>query len=309
MSKPPASIGRRLRFSQLELINEVVDCGNLSEAATRLHLTRAAVSKSIKELERVLGKTLFERSRLGMTPTGDGLMVAKHARFLVNELKHFTDEVGSGATSGGQLRLGMPAFVAEYIAPSILSRIQERSAGERVTVHIHEGRLHSLIEKLLGGEVDAVLTLFSPSAVSALDLSMLDINPFRSVPIGILAAPSLGVPKKRLRWEDLLAFPWILPPATTHQRRSLDEMFTVKGLRAPLPSIESSSLTANVRIAAAGLGLAVAPVEIAADEIAAGRLQVVDVRPALPDASVALMYRKVTMMYLDALRTLVEHIA
>ena len=305
MSAVPHSIGRRLRFSQLELLHEVVESGNLGEAAQRLHLTRAGVSKAIKELERSLGQVLFERSRQGMMPTAAGLRVAKHARLLVNELRHLTEEVASAPSgSGGLLRIGMPPFVAERIAPDVLRLLRQASNGAVETIHIQEGRLHGLIEQLLRGEVDAVLSLYSPRAVDALDLSMLDIRPFVSVPMVVVAAPQLAVRARRNRWEDLLRYPWILPPASTHQRRSFDEMFTARGHQAPTPAIESSSLSANVRFAAAGLGLAVVPRQAADREIENGQVQVVDVRPLLPETAVALMYRKVSAIYMDSLRAL-----
>jgi DNA-binding transcriptional LysR family regulator len=304
-SSVPLSIGRRLRFSQLELVHEVAECGNLAEAAQRLHITRAGVSKAIKELERSLGQVLFERSRQGMTPTAAGLRVAKHARLLVNELRHLTEEVAAtGASAGGLLRLGMPPFVAEHVAPAVLRRLRDGAGGAVDTIQVHEGRLHSLIEQLLRGEVDAVLSLYSPRAVDALDLSMLDIRPFLKVPMVVIASPQLGVPRKKHRWPDLLRYPWILPPASTHQRRSLDEMFTARGNRAPAPAVESGSLAANVRLASAGLGLAVVPLLAAEAEIKAKRLVVVDVGPALPETVVALMYRRVSAIYMDALRAL-----
>lgn len=306
-SAVPRSIGRRLRFSQLELVHEVAESGNLAEAAARLHISRAAVSKAIKELERSLGQVLFERSRQGMTPTAAGLRVAKHARLLVNELRHLTEDIATAGTasSGGLLRLGMPPFVAEHVAPTLLLRLRAASGGAAAeSIQIQEGRLHTLIEQLLGGEVDAVLSLYSPRAVDALDLSMLDIRPFLKVPMVVVAAPQLGVPSRKHRWPDLLRYPWILPPASTHQRRSLDGMFTARGNRAPAPAIESGSLAANVRLASAGLGLAVVPQQAAAAEIAAGRLAVVEVGPALPETVVALMVRKVSAIYMDALKAL-----
>ncbi len=306
----PRSIGRRLRFAQLELVHEVAECGNLAEAAARLHLTRAAVSKAIKELERSLGQTLFERSRQGMAPTAAGLRVAKHARLLVNQLRHLTDEVASAdAGGGGVLRIGMPPFVAEHVAPPILRRLRANAPAAAGTIQVQEGRLHTLLEQLLRGEVDAVLSLYAPRAVDALDLSMLDIRPFLTVPMAVIAAPQLGVPVRRHRWADLLRYAWILPPASTHQRRSFDEMFTARGSRAPTPLVESGSLAANVQFAAEGLGLAVVPRQAAEREIASGRVQVVDVRPALPETAVALMYRKVSAIYMDALRHLDQAVA
>ncbi|WP_141512072.1 LysR family transcriptional regulator [Ramlibacter sp. WS9] len=305
MATVPRSIGRRLRFSQLEFVHEVADCGNLGEAALRLHISRAAVSKSIKELERSLGQVLFERSSKGMVPTAMGLRVAKHARLLVNELRHLTDEVAANAEAApGPLRIGMAAFVAEHVAPPILRRLADRMAPVPASIQLHEGRLVALIEQLLRGEIDAAMALYAPRAVDALDLSMLSIRTCAVVPMIVVAAPALGIAARRHRWPDLLTHPWILPPASTHQRRSVDEMFTARGDRAPRTVIESASLVANVRLASAGLGLAVVPLQAAQSEIAAGRLQVIDVRPALPQTTVVLMYRKVTAIYMDTIQML-----
>lgn len=298
------SIGRRLRFAQLELVHEVAECGNLAEAAARLHVTRAAVSKAIKELERSLGQELFLRSRQGMAPTAAGLRVAKHARLLINELRHLTDEVAAGSHGGGLLRIGMPPFVAEHIAPAVLRRLLTGAPWAAAAVQLHEGRLHTFIEQLLRGEVDAVMSLYSPRAVDALDLSMLDIRPFLKVPMVVIASPQLDVPGRSHRWADLLRHPWILPSASTHQRKSFNEMFTARGSRAPTPLVESDSLAANVQLVAEGLGLAVVPRQAAESQIGVGRLQVIDVRPALPETVVALMYRKVSAIYMEALQQL-----
>ncbi|RZL86650.1 MAG: LysR family transcriptional regulator, partial [Variovorax sp.] len=137
----PRSLGRRLRFQQLELLSEVADCGTLGEAAERLHVSRAAVSKALKELEHALGLTLFERSAQGMTPTPAGLRVTRHARLLLNEFRHLTDEVTSladaGADSGSALlRLGMPPFVATYIAPGVLQRLRQQPHGRHTVVQL-----------------------------------------------------------------------------------------------------------------------------------------------------------------------------
>lgn len=302
------SLGRRLRFAQLELVLQLAECGNLADAAQRLHLSRAGVSKALKELERSLGRTLFERSQKGMHPTAAGLRVATHARLLINELRQLTDEVaGSDAGTSSVLRIGMPSFVAEHLAPHILRRMAEQAPGAVRSVHLLEGRLHSLIELLLRGDVDAVLTLYAPRAVDGLDLSLLQIRPLAAVPMVVVAAPSLGVPQhRRQRWQDLAPLPWILPPAGTHQRRALDEMFTAHGNQAPLPVVESGTLVANSRLAAAGLGLAVVPVQAAAADVAAGRLHVVDVRPPLPETTIALMMRKVSAIYMESLQRLAD---
>ena len=303
--EPPRSLGRRVRFAQLELVLEVAAVGNLGAAAGKLHMTRAGVSKSIKELEGSLGQVLFERSRSGMQLTAAGARVAKHAQLVVNELQHLTDEahhVSEGGTGGGLLRVGLQPFVGEYVLPTVLARLSE--AGSQPVVQLHEGRLLPLIERLLQGELDALLVLYAPRAVDGLDLSMLEIRPVRAVPMEVIASPAMQIAQRRYKWADLRNERWVLPPASTHQRRSIDAMFSARGSRPPVAVIESPSFATNVELAVAGMGIAVVPRESAARRLASGELRVLDVRPALPQTRVALIHRKVSAIYMDALKEL-----
>lgn len=50
------------RFDGVELFLQVVESGNLTEAAERLNLTRSAVGKGLARLEARLGTRLLQRS-------------------------------------------------------------------------------------------------------------------------------------------------------------------------------------------------------------------------------------------------------
>ena len=301
----PRSLGRRVRFAQLELVLEVAAVGNLADVARKLHMTRAGVSKSIKELEGSLGQLLFDRSQSGMRLTAAGARVAKHAQLVVNELQHLTDEANqvSEESGGGLLRIGLQPFVGEYVLPAVLSRLRGGRSMQPV-VQLHEGRLLALIERLLQGELDALLVLYAPRAVDGLDLSMLDIRPVRAVPMEVIASPALPLAQRRYKWADLRNERWVLPPASTHQRRSIDAMFSARGSRPPVAVIESPSFATNVELAVAGMGIAVVPRESAARRLASGDLRVLDVGPKLPETRVALIHRKVSAIYMDALKEL-----
>lgn len=311
MAKPQDTTGnwaRHLRFQQLELLCTVAEHGNLGEAATRLHVSRAAVSKSLKELERSLGMELFERSSRGMVPTPTGLRMARHARLIQAELQQLAEDVVRGPRhANARLRIGMPPFVAAYVAPEVLLRLRRSAIGPHLDIRLHEGRLSTMVEQLLLGEMDAALTFFSPGVDDALDMSRLTIRRIRPAPMIVVAARDHAVAtRKRHRWKDLAAHAWILPPAETRLRKTVDDMFSTHGARPGMPCIESASLEASVHLAAAGLGLAVVPREGAAPFIEAGRLVVLNVQPALPLVEVVLIYRTVSMIYMEALRALDE---
>jgi hypothetical protein len=50
------------RFDGVELFLQIVESGNLTEAAERLNLTRSAVGKGLARLEARLGTCLLQRS-------------------------------------------------------------------------------------------------------------------------------------------------------------------------------------------------------------------------------------------------------
>src|SRR5215470_19282261 len=61
-------IGQRIKLHDLHVLITVVQAGSMNKAASLLHTTQPAVSKSVKELERTVGVRLLERSAKGVEP-------------------------------------------------------------------------------------------------------------------------------------------------------------------------------------------------------------------------------------------------
>src|SRR5271156_5014957 len=81
--------------------------GNLTRAAAQLNLSQPAVSLQIKNLQEMLGLTLFSRSSHVWTPTYDGLKLLP----LVRRAVATAEEVGRTALAmrnetGGTLTIG-----------------------------------------------------------------------------------------------------------------------------------------------------------------------------------------------------------
>jgi DNA-binding transcriptional LysR family regulator len=308
MPLTPLALGRRLHFQHLQLLVEVAQGGTLSAASERLHVSRAAVSKALREVESALGLTLFERSATGMRATNAGQRVVEHARLLLTEFRHFADEVGNvRRRAPPMLRLGMSPFIAERWAPQIVARLaalQPRGGAPRST--LREGRLVQLLEQLTAGEIDAALSLHSAGGAYGIDTSALHIEPIRAEPLIVVAAPNQTLPRKRkLSWADLHGMPWILPPVTTHLRRLFDECYAALGMSAPLPLIESPMLAANVRFARAGLGITLVPASAVDLDVKQRALRAIDTLAALPQTDIVLMHRRATPPdpgWLDPLR-------
>jgi len=131
-------------LTTLKLFAAVVDEASIARAAQRNHITSAAVSKRIAELEDRLGVRLLERRAGGMRPTLPGAALANAAHKLLGDLdalkvtlSEFVDgqrgdvRICSG-TSGivGSLPDDLKSFSAKY--PNITLQIKEQHSAEAI---------------------------------------------------------------------------------------------------------------------------------------------------------------------------------
>lgn len=292
---------KHLRFRQLEMICEIADTGGIRSAAERLHLSPPAVSKSLREIESALDFALFERRPRGMALTLRGERVVAHARLLLNELGALADESrGLAAASGGTLRLAASAYVSAHVLPPLLSALQALNPDPMPTqVRIRDGLLGAMLERLFAGEIDALLTLYAAGDLEGTAVDLLTVDRLRDERIVVVAPPALvPVGRRRLRWQALAALPWILPSDAVHLRRNVDKMFHTEDVRPPVPLIESSHLTGNVRLSAAGLGVTAAPQALVQPALDSGELREIRLQHPLPDSSVVMIHRRVSATYL-----------
>ena len=91
---------------------------NTTKAAETLRLSQPAISKSIKELEKGLGITLFDREkgRLLLTPAGKYLLeqseeLIERERVITFNLQHMKKEFS------GTLHIGASTTLSQYILP------------------------------------------------------------------------------------------------------------------------------------------------------------------------------------------------
>ena len=109
------------RFDGVELFLQIVESGNLTEAAERLNLTRSAVGKGLARLEARLGACLLQRSTRRQRLTEDGQAYYEHCLRALAELEAAESVLESGRQQPrGRLRVSVPlAFGHHYAAPAL----------------------------------------------------------------------------------------------------------------------------------------------------------------------------------------------
>lgn len=152
-------------LSNLEAFVQSAACGSFSEAARRLGLTPAAVSRNVAMLERNLGVRLFHRStrRLTLTEAGETFLAS-----VGDPLDRLNDAIATigaqGATPSGTLKLSMaPSFGVAYVMP-LLPDFLARYPLIRAEWHL-ENRVVDLVAEGYDAAIGGAIEL-SPGTVA-----------------------------------------------------------------------------------------------------------------------------------------------
>ncbi|HEX7933352.1 MAG TPA: LysR substrate-binding domain-containing protein, partial [Paraburkholderia sp.] len=191
---------------------------NLTQVADVTHVTVPAVSKSLAELERGLGLTLFSRTAQGLVPTPYGECLIRHARAMLAILHQARDEL-KALSSGteGKIHIGMLPASASVLVPLALSLLKQRSPGTNVVVL--EGTTASLLPELWQGRLDLVVGRLPPPDT----LGSFEERELLEDPVTLVTGRHHPLARRKtLKWTDLLPYPWILPPPGSILRDPLE---------------------------------------------------------------------------------------
>ena len=160
--RPPAP-SASLDVDVLKSVSAIAEVGSIAAAASRVGRTPAAVSMQIKKLEEMLGRTLFERTRQGMTPTGEGERLLIYARQML-ELNRAAMHAFSAPELSGKVSIGLIDSFGGVRLSRVLSAFAR--SHPKVTVNVSMKQTKELGPALDRGEMD--LILFTPGGSEAL---------------------------------------------------------------------------------------------------------------------------------------------
>ena len=96
-----------VNLRHIEIFHAIMTAGNLTEAARMLHTSQPTVSRELARFEKVLGLTLFERTRGRLHPTVQGLRLFEE----VQRSWYGLDRIVSAAESLREFRQGELSIV------------------------------------------------------------------------------------------------------------------------------------------------------------------------------------------------------
>jgi len=166
-------IDRRIKFRHVQCFVEIARQRSLKRAADRLFLTQPAISKTLKELEEILGAQLLTRSRAGVSLTREGEVFLHFAEMSVGALQQGVDGVGQVGDTGRQtITVGALPSVAAWLLPVAVREMAEIAPD--VVVRIADGPHAFLVDRLRQGALDLVIgRLGAPETMQQLSFTQL----------------------------------------------------------------------------------------------------------------------------------------
>jgi LysR family pca operon transcriptional activator len=199
------SLDPRLRLRHLTGFMEIARAGSLVAAADRMAVTQPAVSKTLRELEDILGKQLFDRSGRRLKLNAQGQLFQRLVGNALGELER-ADRVVRGNTSATtRLSVGALPTAATRLLPQ--AALVLRQDYPLCSLRASTGPNWLLLSQLRETELDLVVG------------RMADADQMRGLTFeqlfqeDIVAVIRPGHPQQgELTLNDLLHFPLILPP-------------------------------------------------------------------------------------------------
>ncbi|MEG0327200.1 MAG: LysR family transcriptional regulator [Erysipelothrix sp.] len=141
-----------MNIDRLKMFMYVCMYGTVSKAAEKLFISQPAVSQGIKELERELGVSLFERKGRNIVLTSSGIALYPYAQSILKENDAIIDIFKKKQISS--LKIGCTVTIASFVLPNLVHEF-EKSRGVKVEVIVDNVRN---INKLLSeNELDIAI--------------------------------------------------------------------------------------------------------------------------------------------------------
>ena len=128
----------RLKLRHLVLVVAIAEHGSVLRAAEHLHLAQPAVTRTLRELEQILGVELFVRGPRGVHTTLFGDAFLDHARTVLTELRRAEERIhGLAHGDAGTVTLGTLLAGSSVLLPKAIAALKASRPG--ITVIVQRG--------------------------------------------------------------------------------------------------------------------------------------------------------------------------
>jgi DNA-binding transcriptional LysR family regulator len=259
-----------INLHHLRLFTAVVQHGGFTKAAGKLNLSQPAISKSLSELERQHDLELIDRTGRTVRLSDAGNTLYARASELFGVERAAEQELRElRGLKRGTLRIAASTTIATYMLPPYLGRFHMRHP--RVRIQTTSANTRSVLRMLLEFRVDVALV------EGPVKDSRVAVQPWKEDELVVIAPPFhrlTGTP--RVTVSMLGDEPFLVREPGSGTRAVTEHALAARGVRLT-NTMRVGGTEAIKQGVAAGLGLAIVSRAAATDQIALGRIAILDI--------------------------------
>ena len=255
-----------MEIRQLRAFVAIAESGTFTAGALRVHVTQAAISMQIRQLETEIGAKVFVRAPRHVILTEAGEQLLRRARHILREHDAAVDEIAELAgAERGRLRIGSAsAMVLTEQLPAILKELRKQHPAAEISVT--SGTSEVLVDQILAGEVDVAFVSL-PVDVRGIKTERLSEDQLVAI-----ASPRHKLAKQRTVSAYTLAGErLILGERGGNTRRLIDQFFAQAGVTLHV-AMELSRQQAIRRMVEEDMGVGIVPLQSVKEDVEKGKL-------------------------------------
>lgn len=255
-----------MEIRQLRAFVAIAESGTFTAGALRVHVTQAAISMQIRQLETEIGAKVFVRAPRHVILTEAGEQLLRRARHILREHDAALDEIAELAgAERGRLRIGSAsAMVLTEQLPAILKELRKQHPAAEIAVT--SGTSEVLVDQILAGEVDIAFVSL-PVDVRGIKTERLSEDQLVAI-----ASPRHKLAKQRtISAYTLAGERLILGERGGNTRRLIDQFFAQAGVSLRV-AMELSRQQAIKRMVEEDMGVGIVPLQSVKEEVEKGKL-------------------------------------
>lgn len=254
--KTSSELINRIRMRHIRCFTAVARHKSATAAAHHINISQPALSRSLAELQEIIGQPLFTRTGRGLALTEAGQSLYRHLDMAMSQI-----ETGALGASGGLKRsrvsVGMLPNVARTLAVEAAATFKSAEPG--VNLELHWAGVSELIGKLHRNEIDFLLgRLLSLEHLEGVSFEHLYAE---SIIFIVNREHPFASDPEAVTLQDVQHEQLVIPLPTTIVRREMDKFLTARGVSGFANQIETVSfefmrsyLSVNKAVACIPLG-------------------------------------------------------
>ena len=305
-------IGRRIRLRDLHILLVVVQHKSIAKAAEYLAISKPVISKTIADLEHVVGVRLLERDRYGAEATAYGVALIKRGIAVFDELREGVKDIEFlNDPQIGEVRIGCTPMLAASFVSTVVDRLSRRSP--RITFEIVSKPIQALEHELNERNVDLLVARsFSPFEGERFNFEPI----FDDGEVVVTGIQNPLARRRKIELAELINERWTLPPASNaYAGLAAETAFRACGLPNPRTVVVSDSPHVRMSLLATGRFVSIFPAFAVRFPVMHPNLKILPIRLPLvrPAAGVVTlrkrMLRPAMRLFIDTAREVAKPLA